>query len=507
MKLIKGFLYLSAAAALALSSCAKEESESYEKYENLALQAYMAKYHGDSKDRVMYNYQPVGDSGYYVDVIDPGSPDAAPLSDEETWVSFDFSGRDLNGNVILTRRAEEADLVGKFSKYTHYVPFYRFLGKENSNLLEGAYLAMRSKLVLDQQYADQRGLPTEVQLRHGAKVVLYMPSMLVGQSGVEGSGGYEGQTSLSSQRPFRVELVIRDTIKNPLQREGTDVDDFSKLNGGLWVYNKEDHKIPTDPTDPHHPYNPASERWVSASDTIPQLYVNYRFNPKTDRFTFPKPYTSRYAPYNDLTLEQRISEALVKRFHEKEEYKGVADLYADSVKLDGTAKIWYIGRFLDGFIFDTNIDEVKEIIYGKGKFTTGSALSYKPSDESLIQAFYYAVPKLQFGQWATLITTSTYAYGSKGKEASTSTSSSGSTSSYNDYINYLNYSNNYYGDYYGGYYGDYYGGYGGYGGGYYGDYYGSSYDTSTNTTTTTISTEIAPFAPLIFEFYIEPKSK
>ena len=33
--------------------------------------------------------------------------------------------------------------------------------------------------------------------------------------------------------------------------------------------------------------------------------------------------------------------------------------------LEGTAKIWYIGRFLDGFIFDTNIDEVKKIIYGE----------------------------------------------------------------------------------------------------------------------------------------------
>jgi hypothetical protein len=79
-----------------------------------------------------------------------------------------------------------------------------------------------------------------------------------------------------------------------------------------------------------------------------------------------------------------------------------------------------------------------------------------------------------------------------------------------DYLNYLNYSQMYYGNsgLYGGYYGDYYG-YGGLGGygygyGYYGNYgydYGSTGETST---TTTVTTEIPSFAPLIFQFYIEP---
>ena len=56
---------------------------------------------------------------------------------------------------------------------------------------------------------------------------------------------------------------------------------------------------------------------------------------------------------------------MVERFHPDEEspYGGVESL-TDSVKLDGTAKVWYVERLLDGFIVDTNIDEVKEIIYG-----------------------------------------------------------------------------------------------------------------------------------------------
>ena len=131
--------------------------------------------------------------------------------------------------------------------------------------------------------------------------------------------------------------------------------------------------------------------WVSACDTVAQLYVDVRYDPAKelagDRFTFSfpvgsernEPYNVGFEPYNGSDLEKKIAEALVKRFHgegdDYEAYKGVADLDADSVGMEGTAKIWYIGRFLDGFIFDTNIDEVKQIIYGEVR-KTGSAHSY-----------------------------------------------------------------------------------------------------------------------------------
>ena len=153
---------------------------------------------------------------------------------------------------------------------------------------------------------------------------------------------------------------------------------------------------------------------------------------------------------------------------------------------------------------------MKKIIYGEVK-SAGSALSYKPSERKMIEAFYYTIPNLKYGQWAELITTSTNAYGSSGKTGSTSSSTSGTSgysSSYYDYLNYLNYANSYYGSggYYGGYYNNYYGGYGGYYGGYYGDTYGSDYNSSsTGTTVKTINTEIPSFTPLIFQLYIEPK--
>lgn len=530
MKLITRFLYLPAACIALLSSCAEDQTESYDKFEDQALEAYMTQKHPE----LLENYQTEG--GYYVDVLEPGKADAKPVNDTICWVKFDFSGRDLSGNIALTRRASEAYQLGTFTKYTHYVPYYRYCGTANAGLIEGTYLAMRNTLYLGEKYAKDNNLDREFLLREGAKVRLYMPSRVVGSGGLGGDGGYEGQYSLSAKRPLIMEMEVVGIDKNPLEAEGSLVDAFAKENGGMVMFTKDGEdgteKRPTDPKDGKHPYN-RSERWVSACDTVAQLYVNVKYDPaKTvagDQFGFNftdaehkvdnKAYNAGYEPYNmdDMSaLEAKIAQALKDRFHgEGDDYKayeGVDKLESDSVGLDGTAKIWYIGRFLDGFIFDTNIDEVKEIIYGAGNYTEGTVKSYKPEDGGDLTAWYYTVPNLRYGQWAAFVTTSTNAYGTSGRSGSSTTSSSGNgySSSYYDYLNYLNYSQMYYGNsgLYGGYYGDYYGygglgGYG-YGGGYYGGYgydYGSTGETST---TTTVTTEIPSFAPLIYQFYIEP---
>lgn len=519
MKLMRhaGWLLL---AAFVLGACAEDRSDSYDGYETLSLAAWMAQHRPD----LVENYQEDEESGfgYYVEVLDPGIESAGPVNDTVCWVSFDFTGRDLAGNVVLTRDASVARQEGTYTRYTRYVPFYRHCGLSNSSMIEGTYLAMRNKLLLGERYAAEHDLDREILLREGSRVRLYMPSLLVGGNGLEGDGGYEGHVSLSSQRPLIVTLEIRDTVKNPLAREGSLVDGFcgSAANGGLKIYTNEKDvaassltraadPLPADPEDKNHPYNVA-ERWTSICDTIPQLYVNLRYDPAQDELAFPEPYDVGLEPYNDFAgMEKRIREALVERFHpdEEEPYKGVKAL-TDSVKLDGTAKIWYVGRFLDGFVFDTNIDEVKQIVYGEVK-SAGSALSYVPEDGGMIQAFYYVVPQLRFGQWATIVTTSTYGYGASGKSGSTTTSSSGgNSSSYYDYLNYLNYANSYYGSGYGGYYGGYYGNYyGGYYNPYYGYGYGSNYtyeDSESTTTVKSVSTEIPPFAPLIFQIYVEP---
>ncbi len=512
MKFLTRIVAVFALAATLFSACAEREDQSYEVIETLALEAWITQ----NRPELIDNLQE--DGGYYVDVVDAGDLNSKPINDTICWVRYDISGRDFGGNIIITRFAEQAMQMGTYSRKTHYVPTFSYVGDEYGSVNEGTFLAMRNSLKLGANYAASRGLPEELLMREGTELVLYMPSRIVG--GEEGSGGYEGEYTLDPNKPYIATITVEGISKNPLEDEIEEVDAFCEGNGGLKVYNSvedeaadddatEINPIPTDPTDANHPYNIA-ERWTSACDSIPDLYVDLKYRPE-HIYSFPNSYRSVYEPYNNFSqLEADIAAALVERFYpaddeDTEPYVGVKDLVADSVKLDGTAKIWYIGRFLDGFIFDTNIDEVKELVYGKVE-SIGTALSYTPETGSLVKAFYYTVPNLKFGQWATIITTSTYGYGYTGQSGTSSTSSSsGYSSDYYDYMNYTSYNNSMYGS--SGYYDPYYSSMYGYGYDPYAYGYDTGYDTGTTTTTTTVSTEILPYAPLIFQIYIEPSEE
>lgn len=489
---------LGALLLLSLSACADPKDRTYDGLEEQSLELWMEKY----RPELVGNKQENG--GYYVDIFNAGDPQR-PVNDTVYWVKLEFTGRDLAGNVCLTRNEQTARQVGSFTKYTHYVPFYRYCGTETSNLLDGMHRALRNTLTLDAQYAEKHNLEPELVLGLGAEVELYMPSSIVG--GLSGSGGYEGQNSyaLSSARPLIVQMKVVDLIKNPLEYEGDQVDLFAEQNGRLKPVQEQssDQEATTSATrGAEEPQYNDGYAWRSATDTIPQLYINHTYRPSADvskLLNYRSTYRSSVAPYNDMaTLDKQINEALLKRF-------GEGTLEGDSVKLAGSATVWYIGRFLDGFIFDTNIDEVKKLIYGKVE-QKGSAVSITPESNgsNYVKSWFYSIPQLRYGQWAAVVGTSTYNYGATGQEGktTTSTSTSGYDTSYYDMINYYNYMNSYYGNsYYGGYYGNYYDYYNY---GYYDSYY---YDNSnvTTTTTTTISTEIQSYTPLLFQIYIEPK--
>ena len=494
---------LAAGLALLLSGgCANPEERTYSGLESQALAEWMKTHRPDLLDNLQEN------GGYYVDILDAGD-ETLPVNDTAYWVRLSFTGRDLAGNVCLTRDEMIARQMGSFTKYTHYVPLYRYCGEAMHGLLDGVHLALRNPLTVG---------GSEVTLGLGARVQLYLTSTIAG-NGLSGSGGYQGQEfggetyALSSNRPLIVDMEVLELVKNPLEEEGTLVDAFASANGTLKPVETEQEEakaaslrrlgLATRGAD--EPQYNDGYGWRNAVDTLPHLYINHTYHPsvKPDSlWHYEQPYRSSVAPYNNLTdLDTKINQALIDRF-------GTGRLDGDSVKLEGTAKVWYIGRFLDGFIFDTNIDEVKELIYGEVS-STGSAYSVTPKNNETgegtrtVDSWYYAVPQLRFGQWAAIMGTSTYNYGATGQEGmtTTSTTSSGYSSNYYyDMLNYYNYMNSYYGGaYYGGYYGNYYDYYNY---GYYNDYYYNSSTTETVTTTST-STEIQSYTPLLFQIYIE----
>lgn len=485
-------------AALMLSSCADNEDRVYTGEENVALEKWMELH----RPELVENRQADGD--YYIDIFDAGDQDM-PVNDTVYWVRFKFEGRDLAGNVCLTRNELTARQMGSFTRYTHYVPMYRYCGVETANLMDGIHKAFINQITLGEAYSSERGLDRSLTLGKGAKFRLYMPSTIVG--GLSGSGGYEGQDyggtvySLSKSRPLIADIEVLDLVKNPLEYEGGVVDGFAEQNGGLKPVEEEDEKTSGVRGADEPQYNDGYQ-WRNAVDSVPQLYIDHTFKPTLDRsklLKYANTYSSTTSPYNNIEeLDLKINEALLERF-------GEGTLEGDSVKLAGTAKIWYIGRFLDGFIFDTNIDEVKKLVFGEVS-AEGSALSYCPeTDESdLVSSWFYSVPQLRYGQWATFVGTSTYNYGATGQDGTTSTSTT-YDSSYYDMINYYNYMNSYYGNsYYGGYYNNYYNNYYY---GYYDDYYYNNDMQYESTTVTTVSTEIQSYTPLMFQIYIEPKSE
>ena len=519
-RLFVGMLMLFVVGTVAVS-CIEEPTMSFEDIENRSLKAWVEKY----KPELLDNYQEEG--GYYVEVLDEGVLDSLPITGKDVWLWYDFTGRDLAGNIYETRDWKLAKQLNTYTAHTHYVPSFRFSGKESTTMMEGTYLATFNKLTIDGE---------DFEVRYGTKLRIYMPSSIVVIEGAD--GGYEGQYSLDEGKPLVVDMQVYGHVANPVAYEGNRVEAFAKVNGGLCAEHKTERVEETDSeasksrrrlistradeseevdTRPLEFYD---GRWHQPVDTMEHLLVNYTYSPARQSFDYnavgadtlmynrEDVSENLYAAgdvYGASTMsdvDRRINEALVARFGEGVASEELID--ADSLNTKSTAKVWYVGRFLDGFIFDTNIDEVKEIVYGKVP-TKGEALSFttsNPEDNDYILAWNHSIPTLRLGQWAAILTVSTYAYGLDGQMGSTTSTTTNTEQAYYDYANYynyMNYMNSYYGYGYGNMYNNGYYGYNPY-------YYGYTYDYSsedTSVTVTTTSTEIQAYTPLLFQVFVE----
>ncbi len=433
------YLFILFSTALLLVSCAKATPENGNDLEKLAFDAWMKKYVLDKGIPAVEQ-----SNGIYVEFFEDGDQRIESSRDTVMWLSLDYTSTDIDHNVFATRDSMQALRQRTYSPYTHYVPEYTYVDRENYGMMPGQHFALQNDLVKPDG--------SKMKITEGSHVRLYIPSYLAyGSNGYSNDQGYGGQFRLDGTRIVIQDLAVRQVVKNPLDWEETQVLDHATLRWGL-----------------------------AETDTIAtMIYVDtLNFHPRADLLKqFPqKPFVPEYA------------------------------LTADS-----TAKIWFVGRFLDGFIFDTNIETIHDEFYKRrigenylpndASFT---ALSYTPQTQksSYISAFYQAIPDLRRGQWSRIVFTSAYGYGATGlskaiQQQQEYYSAYAQQYMYSSMMNSM-YGNSYYNNYGSNYY---YGGYG-YGGMY--DYY--NYSTSGYSETTTeqiITTEIQPYTPLIFELYIE----
>ena len=487
------------ATAFSATSCIKESSVSNKEREQISLDQWIALH----KPELAANYQENG--GYYVEIL-PGDMNESlpingnnlgsePIMEQDTcWVFTEMTGRDINGAICMTRSYDYAQLCGTVSHSTHYAPYVNYGGSVNMGLLEGSYLAMRNELNLD---------GVIYKMRRGSNVRLYLPSSIAyGEAGSSTEGGYEGQYSLNASRPLVLDIKVLDVVKNPSDLELEMVRDYVGYEE-VWTQAKK----------------PESEKSDDNDDLkLKGLYYNLNYNPDTDdarsyKYLQPqcmteadklnRPYIDnrKYKAGDMANITDSINKILLKRFGKGLSKEELSE--KTQVTKSGRAKVWYVVRFLDGFVVDTNIAEVRQLVFDEST-PTCEVFSYSPSDDEgkeadnrqAIGAWYYCIPEMHHGAYGQIISTSGYAYGASGISGSTTTetSSSGSSMSYYNAMNYYNYYNSYY-NYYSPYYNyyDY-------------NYYNYNYDYSEEETTTktTISTEILPYTPLVFTLYVEP---
>jgi FKBP-type peptidyl-prolyl cis-trans isomerase len=111
MKRILTFLFLTAACATFFASCAEYTEPDLTEFHNAAFDRWMEKYH-PGIERL--------ESGLYIEWIEQNPAGRRPT--QGNFVSVDYTGRDQNGDYFLTRDSKIARQLGFFKLWTHYVP-------------------------------------------------------------------------------------------------------------------------------------------------------------------------------------------------------------------------------------------------------------------------------------------------------------------------------------------------------------------------------------------------
>lgn len=94
---------------------------------------------------------------------------------------------------------------------------------------------------------------------------------------------------------------------------------------------------------------------------------------------------------------------------------------ADTIPSDSTIGIKYTGRFLDNFVFDTNVEEVAKennlpaVETNDDTVTPWAPLSFNYDASSFVDGFKLVVKKMRVGETAIAVFTSKYGYGEAGK--------------------------------------------------------------------------------------------
>ncbi|MFR9650951.1 MAG: hypothetical protein SNG35_02880 [Rikenellaceae bacterium] len=389
-------------ATLTISACSDSEDEvetdtTYQDLEQELFDKYMA-WLNTNKELGLT----LSDDATYYYKIDANGGGGTTTNGDECWVRYDITSRNLTGDsyecVNLTTYEDIALNQQSFSYYTHYVPTLHELDEADSDYDSALDLILRANAT----YA-------------GDYITIYAPSSL--SYGLVNGSGYGGSATLSAGESFYSNIEIKEVIRDIETWEQNVIDEFVADAGILT--------------------NKATDLDDSTSEI--EIYYYSSDNPNDVDLDFLDVLPITY-PYSYLTLRRGIDDinakvkSLLQTFTEGEIEDAIED-GAETESDDATklvditnkgvigstddAKIWYIGRMLDGFIFDSNIDSIKGLMLND--YDTNSALTYNATDDgdTYIEGFYHMIPKLKYGTWNVVLISSTYAYSTSGLTGST----------------------------------------------------------------------------------------
>ncbi|MFR9578986.1 MAG: hypothetical protein SNG45_09110 [Rikenellaceae bacterium] len=442
MRLNNRFILVLATAvsvAMSTSSCTSDRNEvelDYEAVELLMLEKIIEAFYPNT-------YYQDQDDGFYVQPIDMSAKEGTPTNGGDGyWIRYNIMSQTLDGDITNTRNAIMAKQLGSFNYKTRYTPAIQFITLDEDTTIDVIdYMCQSTDIVID-------GEITNVYA--GNSFNLFAPSGLQGYL-ANGSGGYAGQTTMSTSETMICEIEITEVMDNIVNAEKASVDQFMADNmdgDNEWVIVSKFKEYEEDEED-YFEYDYEDDGFyddddyeddygIDDHDDDPDeedhciyVWVNQGYTPST-KYNFTNPYPYQYLPDNYENaegfdyLESLVVAALEGlELDEDENYAdGTFELSTDEdddiIDPETSAKIWYIARTLDGFIIDTNIEEVEDIVFGTE--SGGSAISYNPSYSgySYIDAWYFGLIELRYGQWASILTMSPYAYGIYGQTGSSS---------------------------------------------------------------------------------------
>ncbi|MFI3327598.1 MAG: hypothetical protein SNH79_02705 [Rikenellaceae bacterium] len=382
-----------AIAAIGVQSCSSNDTDTatvvvdqdkLDELEQLALDSWIEINYPDAMTKQSQGY-------YTSDVYTFSSNTKTDSSDltytnstSPVWVRFNILSADLDGNICNTRDEDVATQQGTFTYYTHYTPYVQYIGEtENSS-----------------DFIDLLFRNSEVNLKVGDMIDVFAPSKLVYTA--NGIGGYAGQYYAGNNIPIKSTIEIVEIYSDLDELQSDDISDFITLNSlGGWS----------------EPYNTELSEEEREEDTYTEnLYYTMNYTPGVDPVKFMEQYSTTRINYSDINT--KVDEILAELFNNGDFNTSSAD--DDIIGVSNYVNVWYITRLPDGFIIDTNIEAIRELVFKDYSQSNITAISYQASSDinTYIAAWYCTIPMMKYGSSAIMITDSVYAYGEYGSYGS-----------------------------------------------------------------------------------------